>query len=827
MSLEAAISVSPHVSILNETTPTSTVTASTTTTSTVTPTSSVTPTNTVTATPTPTTTITQTATPTITATPTATATLPNLTETPTSTPSNTPTPTANFHFNNKRIFYAIQAVAAEPVDSSGVRLGQKLKLQGLQSVAIDTKLNLEPVSQFGSLALYEDSQLETNVEMSLTKIIDNKPPLYLMLSQGSLGDSNNQNIYDLASRSSDMYLGIWPDTNIFASGSGIQTLMCQSMRLSSIEYNFTVDQLSETVKLQGFHKSWFTERYPQNPVCPTSTTMCATPTTTHTRFPIIGPTYIGGAYIPGITPTPTKTQGYLEPQNPQDGVPTTPTTVIKNTPTPTPTLTSTVSSTPAATPTSKPTETPTQTIQPTPTSTLTATKTPSTTRTASATPSNTSTVTATPTPTPTIAPTPNFLPVDIQNSPTPTSTITQTQTPSITRTSTATPTTTCTLSNTPTKTQSATPTATPTTEATKTPTPTNTTTPTATVTKSPTGTATPTPSVTPTTQFIPITAPDNVGIAKYFHIDFTNSILPTGSGGIYGNTVADLRIISINIQCSIDRNKVYALGQLLPVANPIMNPCTITCEIETIMSPNELKEFHKYNEHNYVASLVEDQSEHPVVYDVQHQNDWWTSGTRLLGPNGSELMCNTEIPKHTFPKNILLKVKNCNNVFLKTQEDTDDIYIDLGANNRIQSIDYTDNTSGDSMVVRYTFVNYETFKVRHTKVGQAGRFDVTSSRGLTRTPDGTPTTTPTLTKTPTSTPTTTKTSTPTTTVTTTPTNTKSATPTSTLTPTTTVTFSPTASVTNTSTTTPTNTKTSTSTKTLTPTASSTSGNTIE
>lgn len=753
------------------------------------------------------------------------------TPTATATPPVTPTATEDFHYRNKRIFYAIQAVAAEPIDASGIKLGQKIKLQGLQSVAIDTQLNSNPVFQFGSLDKYAEARLATNVQMTLSKAIDNKPPLYLLLTQGSLGDSNDKNIYDLNLRRSDLYLGIWPDSNIFASGSGIQTLMCQNMAVSTIEYNITYGSLSETLTLSGHRKSWFTEAYPQNPICPTATptpdanvvikptqshTMCATPTTTHTKFPIIGPTYIGNVLISGVTPTPTKTNGFLEPQNPQDGVPTTPTSKILNTPTPTPTNTSTIKSTPNPTPTSYPTNTPTSSIAPTPTTTVTATPSPTQTRTATPTSSTTPTATLTPSPTATIAPTPTFpLNSSIPNSPTPTSTITVTKTPTTTKTPTPTPTTTTTTTNTPTTTESATPTSTPTTQSTSTPTPTCTTTATATTTPSQTQTATVTPSITSSPFVVPMTAPDTVVVAKGYSLDFENSIFPTGSGGIYGKGIGDLRILSINIKCDIDRDQTYELGQVIPIQNPIINPTTINCYIEMLMSPDELYEFNNYRNKHYVAYVAKKEEEHPVLYDIQHQNNWWTSGTRILGPNGEENLCSTDIPEHTFPKTILLKIKNCNDITVKTQEDTDDIYLDLGSDNRIQSIDYTTSTSGDNTIVRYNFKNYNCFKVRHTKVNKGGRFQVTSSRQITSTPNGTPTTTPTLSQTPTTTPTTTKTATPTTTVTNTPTNTKSATPTSTLTPTTTQTFSPTPSITTTNTTTPTSTNTPTNTTTQT------------
>lgn len=429
-------------------------------------------------------------------------------------------------YENKRIYYAIQAVAAEPIDSSGVKLGTKIKLQGLQSVSINADFGYDPIPQLGSLAVYDQYKNSSTIEMQLSKIIDNKPPLYLLLTQGTAADSSNKNIYDLSERKADLYLGIWPDTSSFASGNSIQTVRCSGMSISSIEYNLTVDSFSETISLQGFNKTWLN----QNEL--------------------------------------------LEPQNPQDG-----------------------SRHPL--------------IQPPPC------------------PGN-----------PSCVPAPNR---DV--------------------------------------------------------------------------------------------LPDNVVVAKRHNIDFAKSILPTGSGGIYGS-INDLRILSINIKCDIDREKVFKLGSAIPAHNYIINPTTINCAIETIMSQSEFEKFHEYQNEKYIASLVEDQSKHPVQYDIAYPFDsiegfqssdpapCTYSGTKIKGPNGNLNFCTTEIPKHTFPKPIMIKITNCNDTSKKTQTDTNDLYIDLGKENRIISIDYTGSTSGDNVIVRYNFRNYDYFTVRHSGVALGGRFTV-------------------------------------------------------------------------------------------------------
>lgn len=405
--------------------------------------------------------------------------------------------------NNKRVYYAISAVAADPVDADDKRLGTKIKLQGIQSISIDGNFDYDPVFELGSLKLYGQLNSSNNIAINLSKVIDNKPPLYLLLTQGTQADSNGKNVYDLGSRKSDIYYGVWSDSNNFASGISLKTVLCSGMSVTSAEYNLTSNSLIENIVLEGSSMK-------------------------------------------------TLSDNLLEAQNPQDG--------------------------------SK-----------------------------------------------------------------------QPQTNSI--------------------------------------------------------------------------MTDNVVVAQRYNIDIENSIFPTGSGGIYGS-LEDLRILSINIKCNIDRDKIYELGSMIPAQNAIIFPATIDCSIETLMSDKEFEKFNEYQGNKYIATLVEDQNEHPPTYDIKFPaggNNWWQSGTTLLGPNGNENICATKIVENTVSKQILIKIKNCNDTSKKTQTDTDDIYFNLGFKNKISTIDYSNTANGDNVIVRYNFKNYSDFSISHTKVSTAGRFTVSTS----------------------------------------------------------------------------------------------------
>lgn len=767
--------------------------------------------------PTPTTTNTATATPTNTktalVTPTQTSTSPitptptqTIQSTPSNTPSVTPSQTENYlYYKNKRIYYAIQGVAAEPVDELNTKLGTKIKLQGLQSINVNTSINLDnPTFELGSLEVYAQPALATDVQLELVKVIDNKPPLYLLLTQGTKGDSNNANLQQLMNRRSDIYLGIWPDNNEFTNTASFQTLMCTGMYISSVQYNFTYNSLIETIGLIGNNKAWFTETYPQNPICPSPTptpeagktpsptsshTMCATPTTTHTKQPVIGPTYIPNALpqIPGVTPTATRTPGFLEPLLPENPNPTKYPSPSSNTPTPTPSTTKTALPTPIATNTgtltatptayTTPTATTTNTSTATPTRTQTSTSTPTTTRTQSNTP--TETLTTTPTPTPTSS-TP--APPDTPNlSNTPTTTITGTATATTTKSSTPTPTTTATQPITPTTTNTPTETVTPTRAVDPTPTPTTTNTASPTTTNTATPSSTPTPPVTPTPVYIPIIPGDNVVVAKGYNLDFTNCVFPTGSGGIAGSTIDDIEISSISISMQFDRQDVYALGKLSPVQKAIASPISVVCEMETVSRGSD--------------------------------NVQTISGTTVTGPNGNQFICSTDILKNVPPKGIVLKIKNCNDITKVDTDDTDDLYFNLGTDNKLKSIDYAVDTTTNVVYSRYTFENTGDFFITHTKVAQAGRFAISATPTRTKEPQITPTSTMAATPTSTTTPTTTKTATTTPSATVTPTTTNTATPTQTQTQTTTQTLSTTPTTTQSPTTTMSATPTSTNTQT--------------
>ncbi len=87
---------------------------------------------------------------------------------------------------NNRIYYASQAVQLLPCNSDlTAHYSDWVVPQGLQSVGMTTNFNLEQVFQLGQLELYDNLEGVPEVEVTLNKVLDGTPPLYLICTNGS------------------------------------------------------------------------------------------------------------------------------------------------------------------------------------------------------------------------------------------------------------------------------------------------------------------------------------------------------------------------------------------------------------------------------------------------------------------------------------------------------------------------------------------------------------------------------------------------------------------------------------------------------------------
>ena len=155
--------------------------------------------------------------------------------------------------NNYRIFYAIQQIAFAKEGLTGN--GNFLEAHGVQSVGITTTFNLEQAFELGQLAIYENIEGIPDIEVTIEKVLDGYPPIYLLATRGAATTTltGRQNIKTIAA------LNIFRDTNTAADGTIGQVSECymSGLYVSSVGYTFPVDgNATESVTLVGNNKVW-------------------------------------------------------------------------------------------------------------------------------------------------------------------------------------------------------------------------------------------------------------------------------------------------------------------------------------------------------------------------------------------------------------------------------------------------------------------------------------------------------------------------------------------------------------------------------------------
>ena len=160
--------------------------------------------------------------------------------------------------NNKRIFYACQALA---ITNEGDAVDATDMVHGVQSVGINTSFNLEQVFELGQVEIYENIEGTPDIEVTLEKVIDGYPLIYHMATVGVVGTSNS-GIVGRADTKCDLRLGIFEASknNVASNGSSPEVeVYCSGMAVSSISYTVPVDgNCTESVTLVGNNKRWLT-----------------------------------------------------------------------------------------------------------------------------------------------------------------------------------------------------------------------------------------------------------------------------------------------------------------------------------------------------------------------------------------------------------------------------------------------------------------------------------------------------------------------------------------------------------------------------------------
>lgn len=163
---------------------------------------------------------------------------------------------------NNRIYYASQTAQLRPQDATTNYFPYWYQPLGLQSVGMNTSFNLQQAFQLGTVELYENIENIPNVEVTMSKVIDNTAPLYTMCMGGSAGAdgaNNGQELGTLVNNRVNFRLGIFEDSKQYVKDAAKSHVVCSGMYLSRFNYTLPIDgNGSEEVTLVGNHKIWNT-----------------------------------------------------------------------------------------------------------------------------------------------------------------------------------------------------------------------------------------------------------------------------------------------------------------------------------------------------------------------------------------------------------------------------------------------------------------------------------------------------------------------------------------------------------------------------------------
>lgn len=160
---------------------------------------------------------------------------------------------------NRRIYYAIQQVTI----GDGY-VGNEV--HGLQTVGMTTNFNLEQVFEIGQLEIYQNMEEVPDVEVTLNKVLDGYPLLYIMATENGANGltgvvATDPTLTGRQNARADVSLAIFPDSQQAAEGASLvadsSVVNCPAMYVSSVSYTFPVDgNFTEDVTLVGNNKTW-------------------------------------------------------------------------------------------------------------------------------------------------------------------------------------------------------------------------------------------------------------------------------------------------------------------------------------------------------------------------------------------------------------------------------------------------------------------------------------------------------------------------------------------------------------------------------------------
>lgn len=152
--------------------------------------------------------------------------------------------------SQNRLWYGCESVAFAPHGSTTYTA-----VHGAQSCGMNTRFNLEQVFQLGESQIYEDSERQPDIEVTMEKVLDGYPLMWHLATRGATAGT-------LAGRSNSrcmIGLSLYSDVQDSASGTPIQQVICSGMYPSQISFDFTVNKpFMENVTFVGNDATWGT-----------------------------------------------------------------------------------------------------------------------------------------------------------------------------------------------------------------------------------------------------------------------------------------------------------------------------------------------------------------------------------------------------------------------------------------------------------------------------------------------------------------------------------------------------------------------------------------
>jgi len=157
---------------------------------------------------------------------------------------------------NNRIYYPMQQITFRKPGTSTF-----VAVHGVQSVSMTTTFNLEQAFELGQLAIYENIEGVPDVEISLTKVLDGYPPIFLLAAASKADGAvlDNPTLAGRAIAETVLQMGIWSETDNNVAGSPDTYVEMSGLTVSSVSYSFpSEDNFTEDVTMAGNTRVWNT-----------------------------------------------------------------------------------------------------------------------------------------------------------------------------------------------------------------------------------------------------------------------------------------------------------------------------------------------------------------------------------------------------------------------------------------------------------------------------------------------------------------------------------------------------------------------------------------